>query len=67
MTYLTRCIPFSGISFLSQSGMTSDGYRSLLLYFCQFLIKHVMGTTKNHHDEAIPIGTNNVNIGLYEK
>ena len=37
---MTRCIPFSVICFLSQSGMTSDGYRRgyLLLYFYIFLI-----------------------------
>ena len=33
---MTKCIPFSVICFLSQSGMTSDGYRRGYLSFAHF-------------------------------
>ena len=33
---MTRCIPFSVICILSQSGMTSDGYRRGFVSFAHF-------------------------------
>ena len=44
--------------------------RGSIDYACKIILlalnkTYIMGTPKNHHDEAIPMGTNN--MGSYEK